>query len=230
MKKKILVWLLGLSILGVFTVGEKVDAAEMLRLYNPNSGEHFYTADGTEKNQLASAGWQYEGTGWVAPDNGDPVYRVYNPNVGDHHYTLNVSEKDHLISVGWQYEGIGWYSDTQETVAVYRAYNPNAQTGSHNYTTNTGEQQSLLSAGWHDENIGWYAIGEGRPIVNPSTPGNSNNSGVYVDAQGNGLIKGSQNNIYHIPGSKYYDRTTNVVAWFKTIAEAEAAGYRAPQN
>lgn len=51
----------------------------------------------------------------------------------------------------------------------------------------------------------------------------------YVDAKGNGLIKGSKNKIYHLPGSKYYDQTTNPKAWFKTIAEAKAAGYRAPK-
>ena len=52
----------------------------------------------------------------------------------------------------------------------------------------------------------------------------------YVDSNGNGLIKGSKTKIYHIPGGKYYDKTTNVVQWFKTIEEAEAAGYRAPKN
>ena len=51
----------------------------------------------------------------------------------------------------------------------------------------------------------------------------------YVDANGNGLIKGSKNGKYHVPGSTYYDRTTNPVAWFKTISEAEAAGYVAPK-
>ncbi|MBO1306831.1 DNA/RNA non-specific endonuclease [Enterococcus sp. 669A] len=51
----------------------------------------------------------------------------------------------------------------------------------------------------------------------------------YVDANGNGLIKGSKNGIYHIPGSQYYDRTTNPAAWFKTVEEAEQAGYRAPR-
>ncbi len=39
----------------------------------------------------------------------------------------------------------------------------------------------------------------------------------YVDASGQGLIKGSVNGIYHTPGSTYYDRTTNVVQWFKTV-------------
>ncbi|UQZ98932.1 hypothetical protein HLJ12_11385 [Enterococcus casseliflavus] len=52
----------------------------------------------------------------------------------------------------------------------------------------------------------------------------------YVDANGNGLIKGSNNGIYHVPGSRYYNKTTNPAAWFKTVSEAEAAGYRAPKN
>ncbi|EGO5249539.1 TPA: hypothetical protein ACWL3Y_000361 [Enterococcus faecalis] len=47
---------------------------------------------------------------------------------------------------------------------------------------------------------------------------------------GNALIKGSRNGIYHVPGSRYYNRTTNPVAWFSTVEEAEAAGYRAPKQ
>jgi len=62
-----------------------------------------------------------------------------------------------------------------------------------------------------------------------STP-SSTPSGQYVDAQGNGLIKGSSSKIYHVPGSTYYDRTTNPAAWFKTVEEAKAAGYRAPKK
>ncbi|MEO1770402.1 DNA/RNA non-specific endonuclease [Candidatus Enterococcus ferrettii] len=51
----------------------------------------------------------------------------------------------------------------------------------------------------------------------------------YVDVNGNGLIKGSKNGIYHIPGSQYYGRTTSPAAWFKTVEEAEQAGYRSPK-
>ena len=47
---------------------------------------------------------------------------------------------------------------------------------------------------------------------------------------GNALIKGSRNGIYHVPGSRYYNRTTNPVAWLSTVEEAEAAGYRAPKQ
>ncbi|MFT8812611.1 hypothetical protein [Oenococcus sp.] len=58
----------------------------------------------------------------------------------------------------------------------------------------------------------------------------ANNTGEqqYVDANGNGLIKGSVDHIYHIPGSTYYDRTKHVVQWFKTVSDAVRAGYRAP--
>lgn len=48
----------------------------------------------------------------------------------------------------------------------------------------------------------------------------------YVDSNGKGLIKGSKSGVYHLPGSPYYDKTTNPRAWFKTIEEAKKAGYR----
>ncbi|AQR98083.1 hypothetical protein [Clostridium saccharoperbutylacetonicum] len=69
--------------------------------------------------------------------------------------------------------------------------------------------------------------------LNTNTSSNTNiNSGgkQYVDSNGNGLIKGSENHIYHIPGSTYYSRTKKVVQWFKTVEEAQAAGYRAPEK
>ncbi len=61
------------------------------RLYNPNSGEHFYTTNFYEGNSLKNVGWLDEGIGWQAANSGAPVYRLYNPNVkgGDHYYTLS---------------------------------------------------------------------------------------------------------------------------------------------
>lgn len=130
----------------------------MYRMYNPNSGEHFYTARAYERDSLVDAGWNYEGLGWVAPEKSNtPVYRLYNPNAGDHHYTTSAYERDHLRSVGWNYEGVGWYSDDAKSVAVYRQYNPNARAGAHNFTTSTYERDQLVKAGWHDEGIAWYA-------------------------------------------------------------------------
>lgn len=79
-----------------------------------------------------------------------------------------------------------------------------------------------------------YADGTSRiGTATQSSDESSNNTDSdknkkYVDINGKGLIKGSKSGIYHLPGSKYYDSTTNPKAWFKTIAEAEAAGYRPP--
>ncbi|MGM0337065.1 MucBP domain-containing protein [Enterococcus sp. AZ007] len=167
MKRLKLVVLLVLSL--CFSVliasGEEANAADMHRLYNPNSGEHFYTAASGEKNHLVKVGWKYEGIGWTSPENGSAVYRLYNPNAGDHHYTMNVGEKNHLVKVGWKYEGIGWYSDTKKAVPLYRAYNPNAKAGSHNYTVNYAEQQNLLRVGWKNEGIAWYGIKKAVPVT-----------------------------------------------------------------
>ena len=128
----------------------------MYRMYNPNSGEHFYTAVYAEAKNLFMVGWNYEGIAWYAPTSGSPVYRLYNANAGDHHYTTSLAEKDHLVSVGWSYEGIAWRSGG--SVPLYRAYNPNAKTGSHHYTINKGEINSIVAAGWKDEGIGWYGV------------------------------------------------------------------------
>lgn len=131
----------------------------MYRLYNPNSGEHFYTSSIEEKNYLVSVGWKDEGTGWLSPERSSrPVYRLYNANAGDHHYTIDENERKTLIGYGWKDEGIGWFSADTTGLPIYRQYNPNAKTGSHNYTTNKKENDGLVKLGWKAEGIGWYGI------------------------------------------------------------------------
>lgn len=136
-----------------------VDVQKMYRLYNPNSGEHFYTSDENEKITLVNSKWKYEGVGWMAPTTSNtPVYRIYNENSGDHHYTTDKNEKDTLVRLGWTDEGIGWYSDDQKAIPLYRQYNPNAQVGTHNYTVDKNENEGLIKAGWNAEGIAWYAV------------------------------------------------------------------------
>ena len=147
--------LLGIGSIGL-GVSSPVAASEMHRVYNPNSGEHFYTASTIESQNLISLGWKDEGIGWYAPEVGEDVYRLYNPNTGDHHYTLTNAEKEFLLTKGWKDEGIGWKSDTRKEILIYRAYNPNAKSGSHNYTSSLNEQAHLASVGWKSEGIGWY--------------------------------------------------------------------------
>ena len=131
----------------------------MYRLYNKNSGEHFYTGSVEERDMLISVGWDYEGIAWNAPTKyGTPVYRLYNPNNGDHHYTMSEEERDNLVAVGWQYEGVAWNSASSSNIPMYRLYNPNADCGSHHYTGSTEERDNLVAIGWIYEGIGWYGM------------------------------------------------------------------------
>ncbi len=164
--------LTAVSVAGPVTVKaeetDKDDSAEaimadrdekMYRLYNPNTGEHFFTSDAEERDKTIAAGWNYEGVGWYAPVKSDtPVYRLYNRNGGEHHYTDDKAEKDMLVSAGWEYEGIGWYSDDGKMVAVYREYNPNAYSNNHNYSSDEEEKEELIEDGWEDEGVGWYGV------------------------------------------------------------------------
>jgi hypothetical protein len=133
----------------------------MYRLYNPNSGEHFYTSSTEEKEIDVAAGWNYEGVGWVAPSTGTPVMRMYNPVAGEHHYTTNKDEADYLVTQGWNLESdCAWYSAPAETgIPVYREYNPNQFAWNHNYTPSAEENKLLIDAGWAFEGVSWYAIG-----------------------------------------------------------------------
>ena len=131
----------------------------MYRLYNPNSGEHFYTKAIGERDSLVRSGWRAEGIGWYAPEkSASTVYRLYNPHAGDHHYTMSTKERDSLVRVGWKYEGVGWYSDYAKGVPLFRQYNPNAVSGTHNYTVSKAENNHLVGLGWRAEGIAWYGV------------------------------------------------------------------------
>ncbi|HFI0697453.1 TPA: G5 domain-containing protein [Streptococcus suis] len=164
MKKRIL-YFVALFVILMFPTKLLADnGIGMYRLYNPNSGEHFYTASIGEKDFLTNVGWKYEGGAWTAPTNGEDVYRLYNPNAGDHHYTTSKAEKDMLVKVGWKYEGVGWKSGGSSK--VYRLYNPNAKgAGAHHYTLSKGEYDFLVKKGWKGEGVGWYADDTFEPGV-----------------------------------------------------------------
>lgn len=153
---------------------------KMYRLYNPNSGEHFYTSDNKEKSSLVSLGWIYEGIGWNAPKSSStPVYRLYNENAGDHHYTPDIKERDALVKLGWKYEKIGWYSDDQKGLTLYRLYNPNATAaGAHHYTPDKLERDSLVSQGWKHEGVAWYGV---KTLPNNVVQYNGHHYYIYAD-------------------------------------------------
>ena len=194
----------------------------MYRLYNPNSGEHFYTASAYERDNVIRAGWNDEGIGWYAPlQSGSPVYRLYNPNAGDHHYTLSAGERDFLVQVGWNYEGIGWYSDDNRMVPLYRQYNPNAVAGAHNFTTSIGERDNLVKAGWNDEGIAWYGVLQTSSVRMENDP-------AYASVEANVTLNGAGTG-YHaklVMGST----TTGSLASFGIQAESSPDYKKAHPN
>lgn len=138
-----------------------VQTIPMYRLYNPHSGEHFYTQDTGERDNLRRIGWNYEGIGWQAPKTGDPVYRLYNRYNGEHFYTLNAKERDSITKQGWTYEGIGWYSyNGANGLPVSRLYNKKVNW--HHYTLDENEKRVITQQGWNYEGVGWYAVGNGQ--------------------------------------------------------------------
>ena len=138
----------------------EIQSREMYRLYNPNSGEHFYTSNQGERDHLVSLGWRYEGVAWNAPLTGAPIFRLYNPNAGDHHYTGSEKERDDLVKLGWKYEGVAWYTAPSTTKKPqYRLYNPNCTgAGAHHYTGSIEERDGLVKLGWRYEGIAWYGV------------------------------------------------------------------------
>lgn len=126
------------------------------RLYNPNGGKHCFTIDKDEVNKLAKLGWRYEGVGWYAPSQGDPVYRVYDKSNGDHLYTMSKTEYNTLVKRGLVGEGVAFYSDKNKSIPVYRMYNPN--TGEHFFTASIKERDGLRGRKWDWEGTGVYAM------------------------------------------------------------------------
>ena len=140
--------------------GETAPSVPMFRMYNPNSGEHFYTGSEEERAILVKAGWKYEGVGFNAPVEGEPVYRLYEPATGEHLYTMDRMEVYKLLNSGWNYEGVAWNTAEQDEVVQYRLRNPNATVGRYHFTSSDEERDWLISLGWIYERIGWYSCRE----------------------------------------------------------------------
>ena len=86
---------------------------QLLRMYNFNIGEHFYTGSQVEKNNLNTARWNYKGVAFnFAYDTKAVQHWLHNSNNtrGAYHFTASVEERDSLLVAGWEYQSIDWYS------------------------------------------------------------------------------------------------------------------------
>ncbi len=130
----------------------------MFRMYDPNSGEHFYTGSELERDFLVAEGWNYEGVGFTfSMTTGAPVHRLYDPVTYEHLYTMDEDEKARLMAAGWNYEGVAFNSAYDTEVPQYRLHNPNETRGAYHFTASIEERDYLISLGWEDQGIGFYS-------------------------------------------------------------------------
>lgn len=134
------------------------DNVAVYRLYDENTGEHFFTQSIDEANTLTNIWWTFEYVDWGTPAVGTtPVYRLYNPSCGGHMYTADINEYNSLPSHGWKQEGIVFYG-VDGGKPIYRLYDPNNHSViSHHFTSDKAEYDALPAYGWIQEGIAWYS-------------------------------------------------------------------------
>jgi hypothetical protein len=141
---------------------------DLHRLYNPETGDHFYTTDWHESNIAQANGYRYEwveafvhkASGWPGHPL-TPLYRLYNPSTGDHFYTTDGDEMFIAQSHGYVYEWIEASvvkpsANVAGYTALYRLYN--ADTGDHLYTTSLAEADYAESVGYVSEGVACKVI------------------------------------------------------------------------
>lgn len=131
---------------------DKVDNA-IYRLYNKNAGQHHYTTNHAEAQELVGAGWTLENTDMRVKGGTVQQYRLYNPNNGAHLTTGSQGEAVELACNGWTLEGYAFKTPASGK-KVIRLYNPN--NGDHLYTPSETEVSSCEKAGWNNEGVAYF--------------------------------------------------------------------------
>jgi len=84
----------------------------IFRMYNPNTGRHYYSVGAGERDSLKGIGWVYEkdeGSIFTALGSGlSEIFKLYNQNSGVHLYTENAATKDAILAA---FPGI-WFQHT----------------------------------------------------------------------------------------------------------------------
>jgi hypothetical protein len=87
------------------------------RFYNAVNGEHFYTDNPLERDNVIATlpDFQYEGPVFQVyasqTATTSPVYRFFNHNDGTHFYTMSAAERDNVLATipVLSYEGVAYY-------------------------------------------------------------------------------------------------------------------------
>jgi outer membrane protein assembly factor BamB len=155
------------NVYALYVPGATSNHLPLYRLFNPTSGEHFYTTDSNELNTLTARGlFRSEGIpGYLGHTSGSgllAVYRLFNPTSGEHFYTTDANEESTLVAKGlFRLESvIGYVSSASGSglSPLYRLFNPTS--GEHFYTTDQNEENTLTSLGiFRSEGVVGYLYG-----------------------------------------------------------------------
>lgn len=97
----------GIPGIGVYA-GPAAGSSPIYRLYNPNTGKHYYTLNLLERDNLQTIGWRFESIEGFMFDtqvaNTTPIYRLYNTATGTHLYTHELAVKNAILAsfATWQ--------------------------------------------------------------------------------------------------------------------------------
>lgn len=99
----------------VFPNAEKGMTIPLLRMFNAQVKDHFYTtSEGERDNAVQKLGYQSEGvTGHVFKTQicgSVPLHRLYNPAAKNHFYTTSEPEANNAaVALGYQREGVAGF-------------------------------------------------------------------------------------------------------------------------
>lgn len=139
---------------------QAADLPVVFRLYQPATGDHFYTMSSIEAAQALRLGYVEEGVPFANEQNRPAlidVFRFYNAVSGDHFYTTSVEERDEVINKidDYIYEGIAFQvaaGAEPGTAPIHRFFD--AGSGDHMYSFDPYEG---LASGYVYEGIAWHA-------------------------------------------------------------------------
>jgi uncharacterized protein DUF5648/parallel beta helix pectate lyase-like protein/prealbumin domain-containing protein len=147
--------------------------AAVYRFWNASAGDHFYTANASEK----PAGYVAEGLiGYVMSSQTTgsvPLYRYWNGTIGDHFYTTSI-----IGDGNYTPEGILGYvfpSEVSGSTPLYRLYKVNDD---HFYTYSATERDAATLLGYGVETTEAYVCGNPVPGSETTPLYRSYNSGL----------------------------------------------------
>ncbi|WP_270321092.1 hypothetical protein [Weissella confusa] len=206
---------------------------------NPYTGFRFYMGtyywfvNGVRQN----AGWRYAwGYTYWTDNSGRAVQGDYLVNGRAYYFGSNGTYYMRGGSNGYLNLGQGWrWYNNGYTYTGFRNY-----MGAYYYFTDGWRKENAWVSEWGNR---YYVGSDGRSVQGWKNIGGANyyfgDNGTFYQREapaapannrGQGLIKGSRNGIYHVPGGRWYDKTTDVVQWFETEQDARNAGYRPSRN